>query len=386
MRHHDATPAWDREASVRISHRVWFTDRALEPANPALAHALRCACPGVGAPRKLVAFIDAGVGAAWATIERDLAAYIDAHAGLPSLVGIHSMPGGEVCKNDPARVDAVLEAVDHHHIDRQSAVLAIGGGAVLDVVGFGAAIAHRGVRHVRMPTTVLSQDDSAMGVKNGVNRHGKKNFTGAFAPPDAIVCDRAFLTTLSEPAWRGGFSEAVKIALLKDPALLDTIERDAAAIRGRSLDAAWPVIQRSAELHARHILDGGDPFETRQARPLDHGHWAAHRLESLTQFALSHGEAVGVGLALDTVYAQRVGLLAPVVAARVVAVLRALGLSTWHPMLARMDDVLDGLEEFREHLGGALTITLLRDIGHPVDIHEIDRVAMREAAAELSSG
>ncbi|MBM4111513.1 MAG: 3-dehydroquinate synthase [Phycisphaerae bacterium] len=383
MRPHDATPAWDREVAVPFRHRVWFTDGALDPANPALAHALRCACPGREAPGRMAAFIDSGVLAAWPRLTSDLARYLQTHAGLPELIEAESMPGGEACKNDPSCVEHVLGAVDRLRIDRHSMVLAIGGGAVLDVVGFGAAIAHRGVRHVRMPTTVLAQDDSAMGVKNGVNRKGKKNFTGSFAPPDAVVCDRAFLGTLSDAAWCGGFSEAVKIALLKDAALFNTLERDGAAIRERSMDAAWPVIMRSAELHARHIIDGGDPFETHQARPLDHGHWAAHRLESLTTFELPHGEAVGIGLALDTVYARRIGLLGAEAAARILRVLANLGLARSHPMLASMDDVLGGLEEFREHLGGTLSITLMRDIGHPVEVHEIDRVAMREAASEL---
>ena len=383
MRPHDATPAWDREIAVPFRHRVWFTDGALDPANPAFAHALRCACPGRDSPSRMAAFIDSGVLTAWPQLTDQLARYLQAHAGLPELVWVESMPGGEACKNDPSCVEDVLDAVDHLRIDRHSMVLAIGGGAVLDVVGFGAAIAHRGVRHVRMPTTVLAQDDSAMGVKNGVNRKGKKNFTGSFAPPDAVVCDRAFLGTLPDSAWCGGFSEAVKIALLKDAALFSTLERDGAAIRSRSMDAAWPVIMRSAELHARHILDGGDPFETREARPLDHGHWAAHRLESMTSFELPHGEAVGIGLALDTVYARRIGLLGAEPATRILHVLASLGLARSHPMLRSMDDLMRGLEEFREHLGGTLTITLMRDIGHPVEVHEIDRVAMREAAAEL---
>jgi len=383
MRPHDATPAWDRTVAVPFHHRVWFTDGALDQANPALAHALRCACPGRDAAHRLAVFIDSGVMSAWPDVTDRLARYLHSHDGLPELMWVETMPGGEACKNDPSCVEAVLDAVDNLRIDRHSAVMAIGGGAVLDVVGFGAAIAHRGVRHVRMPTTVLAQDDSAMGVKNGVNRKGKKNFTGSFAPPDAVVCDRAFLRTLPDSAWCGGFSEAVKIALLKDAALFDTLERDGAAIRARSMDAAWPVIMRSAELHARHILDGGDPFETREARPLDHGHWAAHRLESMTAFELPHGEAVGIGLALDTVYARRIGLLGAEPAARILRVLASLGLDRTHPMLASMDDLLHGLEEFREHLGGTLSITLMRDIGHPIEVHEVDRVAMTEAAMEL---
>jgi len=383
MRPHDATPAWDREIAVPFRHRVWFTDGSLDPANPAFAHALRCACPGREAPRRMAAFVDSGVLAAWPDLTEKLYRYLLAHDGLPELMWVESMQGGEACKNDPSCVEDVLDAVNNVKIDRHSVLLAIGGGAVLDAVGFGAAIAHRGVRHVRMPTTVLAQDDSAMGVKNGVNRGAKKNFTGAFAPPDAVVCDRAFLATLPDAVWRGGFSEAVKIALLKDPALFETLERDGPAIRARSMDAAWPVIMRSAELHARHIMDGGDPFETREARPLDHGHWAAHRLESMTGFELPHGEAVGIGLALDTVYARRIGLLQPEQATRILQVLASLGLARSHPMLASMDEVLWGLEEFREHLGGALSITLMRDIGRPIEVHEIDRVAMEESAAEL---
>ncbi len=382
MHHPDATPAWDRASAFQFAHRVWFTDGALHRSNPALAHALRCACPS-DAPRRMVAFVDQGVLNAWPTLESALASYIDAHAGLPALAAVCPIIGGEACKNDPRNVDAVLEAVLHHRIDRQSVVLAIGGGAVLDVVGFGAAIAHRGVRHVRMPTTVLSQDDSGMGVKNGVNRTGKKNFTGAFAPADAIVCDRAFLTTLSETAWCSGFSEVVKIALLKDAALFAALERDAASIRRRSIDAAWPIIQRSADLHARHILESGDPFETRMARPLDYGHWSAHRMESLSGFALSHGEAVGIGVALDTVYAHAIGMLDERVVTRTISVLHALGMQTWHPLLADMDSVLPGLEEFREHLGGRLTLTLLRGVGHAIDSHEVDRAAMRAAANQL---
>ena len=384
MRPHDATPAWDREVAVPFRHRVWFTDGALDPANPALAHALRCACPGRESPSRMAAFIDSGVLAAWPQVTDHLARYLQAHAGLPELVWAESMPGGEACKNDPSCVEDVLDAVDHLRIDRHSMVLAIGGGAVLDVVGFGAAIAHRGVRHVRMPTTVLAQDDSAMGVKNGVNRKGKKNFTGSFAPPDAVVCDRAFLRTLPDAVWCDGFSEAVKIALLKDVALFATLERDGAAIRTRSMEAAWPVIMRSAELHARHILEGGDPFETREARPLDHGHWAAHRLESMSAHAVSHGDAVALGLLLDCRYSNLKGWLSDADFARVRAAIAALGLPMRHALLADTARLLSGLEEFREHLGGQLTVTMLRGIGHGFEVHELDADLVRRAAGEMA--
>ena len=306
------------------------------------------------------------------------------NCGLGSGDDIERVPGGQACKRDHALVDRVVAAVDAHRIDRQSVVLAAGGGAVLDAVGFAAAIAHRGVRLVRLPSTTLSQDDAGMAVKNGINLGRKKNFIGAFAVPHGVLCDTELLRTLPDWSWCGGFSEAVKIALLRDPALFAQIERDAAAIRARDMAAAVPVVMRSAQLHYRHIVLGGDPFETRSARPLDYGHWLAHRLEGLTDGELPHGQAVAIGVAVDTLYAACAGMLAQADAQRVLALLRALGLPTTHALLADPQPLLAGLEEFREHLGGRLTVTLLRGIGDPVDAHALDAATLREALALTS--
>jgi 3-dehydroquinate synthase len=223
-----------------------------------------------------------------------------------------------------------------------------------------------------------------MAVKNGINLGRKKNFIGTFAVPHAVVCDERLLASSPDWSWCGGFSEAVKIALLRDPAFFGTIERDAAAIRARSMDAARPVIRRSAELHYHHIMLGGDPFETRSARPLDYGHWLAHRLEGLTDGELPHGQAVAIGVAVDTQYAACAGMLPQPDADRVLATLRALGLPLTHPLLADLDAVSAGLEEFREHLGGRLTVTLLRGIGDPVDVHALDAGTLRDAVALTS--
>jgi len=238
---------------------------------------------------------------------------------------------------------------------------------------------------VRVPTTVLAQDDAAMGVKNGINWNGKKNFLGSFAPPWAVLNDEDLLATLPDDEWRCGFSEAVKIALLRDPAYFDRLERDAEAIRGRDREASSHAIRRSAELHLRHVTRGGDPFEIRTARPLDYGHWSAHRLEQMTGFAVGHGAAVGVGVALDTVYAAIEGRLARDVADRTLRTLARLGIPTFHPALLDADALLGGLEEFREHLGGRLTVTLLRDVGVAEDVHSLDPRVIRAAIGELRS-
>ncbi|MFM9145333.1 MAG: iron-containing alcohol dehydrogenase, partial [Phycisphaerales bacterium] len=274
-----APATFDVPMQVPARHRVTFTRDVFDPGNPALAQAL------AGSAR-CIAFVDEGVAGAHPQLAVALARSLAAHPGMPKRCGVERVPGGERAKAGMEVPDRVVRATVDHRIDRQSCVIAIGGGAVLDAVGFGAAIAHRGCRLVRLPTTVLSQDDAGMAVKNGINLGRRKNYVGTFAVPHAVICDEAFLESTPEWSWIGGFSEAVKIALLRDPALLARIERDAAAIRARDMHAAMPVIVRSAELHWRHIALGGDPFETRSARPLDHGHWLAHRLEGLTDGAL----------------------------------------------------------------------------------------------------
>jgi len=382
--HPRSTLVLDRRVGPEFTHRVRFTRGLLDPANPALREAF-ADDPGI-ATRRAIALIDAGLAQA---TESEIACRLRAafEAGgraLPQLVEVAIVPGGEAAKEDHGIPDIVLELVNHHRICRKSFVIAVGGGAVLDAVGYGAAIAHRGVRLVRIPTTVLAQDDAAMGVKNGINRFGKKNFTGAFAVPYAVLCDELLLETLPDAVYRAGFSEAVKIALLKDPALFSQLERDAPRIASRDADAANPVIRRSAELHLAHIVEGGDPFEANEARPLDFGHWAAHRLESMSSFAISHGDAVALGLLLDCRYSNLKGWLSDADHARIRGVIAALGLPMRHPLLADHAALLAGADEFREHLGGMLTVTMLRGVGQGFEVHELDAALVRRAAAELA--
>lgn len=293
--------------------------------------------------------------------------------GNPQLV-----PGGESVKNDVHILERILKVLNEADMDRRSYVVVIGGGAVLDAVGFATAIAHRGLRLIRIPTTTLAQADSAIGVKNGVNLFHKKNWLGSFAVPWGVINDRTLLDSLSDRDFRCGFSEAVKVALLKDAHFFERIHLDANAIFRRGTEC-WSVIEESARLHMQHITAGGDPFEMLEARPLDFGHWSAHKLEAMTDFELRHGEAVAVGVAVDTVYSRLVHGFPAEDAARVLDCLDRLGLLLYHPVLQQTDVLFDGLEEFRQHLGGRLTLTMLEAIGRPVDVHEIDRCRMAEA-------
>ncbi len=291
---------------------------------------------------------------------------------------VQIVPGGEAVKNDVHILERMLKVFHEADLDRRSYIVVIGGGAVLDAVGFAAAIAHRGLRLIRIPTTTLAQADSGIGVKNSVNLFEKKNWLGSFAVPWGVINDRSLLTTLSDRDFRCGFSEAIKVSLLKDPEFFERILSNADVIVTRG-DACWSVIQDSANWHLKHITAGGDPFEMLEARPLDFGHWSAHKLEAMSQFELRHGEAVAIGVAVDTVYSSLVHGLPESQADRVLQSLERLKLLIDHPTLRRTDELFQGLEEFRQHLGGRLTVTMLSEIGRPIDVHEVDRARMKEA-------
>jgi 3-dehydroquinate synthase len=322
-------------------------------------------------------FVDEGVLSALPALADQIAAYASFHATNLKILGrLVPVPGGERCKNDPDLISNLLKKLSELAIDRHSFVIAIGGGAVLDAVGYAAAIFHRGVRHIRFPTTVLAQDDSGVGVKNAVNSLGLKNLIGTFAPPWAIINDSAFIDCLPAREKRAGMAEAVKVALIRDDNFFHWIESNHAELAQFSPPHLDRLIKDCAELHMRQIRHGGDPFEAGSARPLDFGHWSAHKLELLSQNELNHGEAVAIGVALDTRYSVLSGLLAEGVDEQVVRVLKRLGFTLWHEVLRQKNangrlSLLQGLADFQEHLGGELTITLLADIGRGVEVHEM---------------
>ena len=299
------------------------------------------------------------------------------------------IPGGEAAKNDYAHIEELYRVMEQCELDRHSYVFALGGGAVLDAVGYAAATCHRGIRLVRAPSTVLGQNDSGVGVKNGINYGGHKNFLGTFAPPWAVLNDFSLLSTLAARDALSGMAEAIKVALIKDAEFFAWLTQNVAALARCEAAAVEQLIERTAVLHLRHISSSGDPFESGSSRPLDFGHWAAHKLESLTQHALRHGEAVAIGLALDTLYSVEMGLLPAEAGHTIVALIQGLGLPIYHPALElpgrELPLYLDGLEEFRQHLGGQLSITLLSAIGEGVQVHAIDRARMDNCRRRLAS-
>lgn len=382
----------ERVISVNYRHQLHFTDRVFARDNPVLASVLVGAHPQPAAARvKVLLVLEEALAAARPELALEIEAYFEAH---PQRLQLVSPPvrvtGGEVVKNDWSRVVEILELIHRHHIDRHNYVAVVGGGALLDMVGLAAATAHRGVRLIRIPTTTLAQDDSGVGVKNGVNAFGKKNFIGTFAPPFAVINDFDLLASLSDRDKRAGYIEAVKVACIRDSEFFVRLEQDALALAAFEPEPMKHLIRRSAELHLNHIANGGDPFEMGSARPLDFGHWAAHKLEQMSGYRLRHGEAVVIGIALDVLYSVRQGLLARPAAERILSLLERLGFTLFDPELKSVVasgelGILEGLEEFREHLGGELTITLLSDIGRGLEVHLMDVGHVRQALQDLEA-
>ena len=377
-------PVIERFIQVRWPLRVFFTEDVFAPANRVLRDVLADV-----APRKALIVLEDSLAQARPQLEARIETYFSAHAGTVQLARSPLfLAGGERAKNSSTLIGELHTHIHRHHLDRHSYLIAIGGGALLDVAGFAAATAHRGVRLVRLPTTTLSQADSGVGVKNGLNAFGQKNFIGTFAPPFAVVNDFNFLTTLEPRDKRAGYVEAVKVACIRDGTFFDELERDADKLAAFEPAAMKHLIRRCAELHLDHIATSGDPFEMGSARPLDFGHWAAHKLELVSHFRISHGEAVAIGLALDVIYSRNLGLLDAAAAARILHLLEKLGFRLFAHELLNLDDasrmtILSGLEEFREHLGGELTVTLLNGIGHGVEVHEMMAPQIVEAIHEL---
>ncbi|MBO61229.1 MAG: 3-dehydroquinate synthase [Verrucomicrobiales bacterium] len=377
----------ERQIEVSYRHQILFTKGLFAPGNELFCDTL--VDGQLDSVQKVLVVMDEALCRAQPQLIDQIKEYFSLHRNRLQLVcDPMQFEGGERTKNSYFHVSEIQSKIEMHHIDRHSYVVAIGGGALLDMVGLASSTAHRGVRHVRIPTTTLSQADSGVGVKNGINAFGKKNFIGAFTPPFAVINDSEFLTSLSERDKRNGYVEAVKVALIRDLAFFEWIEQRATALADFEAEAMERLIYRCAELHVNHIATSGDPFEFGSARPLDFGHWAAHKLEQLSEYRIRHGEAVAVGIALDVIYGRRMGYMNEANTDRILSLLEKLGFELFANELLHEDEsgklqIINGLEEFREHLGGKLTITLLNALGQGFEVHEMNLPLVIESIYEL---
>lgn len=360
---------------VNFKYNIYFTKNIFEIKNNLLNKILTY--ENKKSQKKVIVFIDKNVSILHKNLKDDIIKYFN-YYGKNIILKCHPIiiSGGEKIKNHFLIIRYIYKLVSKYKICRQSFIINVGGGASLDSIGYAAATAHRGVRLIRIPTTVLSQDDSGIGVKNGINFLNKKNFIGTFSTPYAVINDYKFLTSLDNKAWISGISEAIKVSIIKDKLFFDFIKNNTKNLVSRNMVIMKKVIFQCAKLHANHISKNGDPFEILSSRPLDFGHWSAHKIESLTKYKISHGESVAIGIAIDSTYSYLIKLLNKEEWKSIIKTLLNLNLPIYNKTLSIKKEnkniIFDGLQEFREHLGGKLTITLVKNIGSGIDIHHMN--------------
>ena len=373
----------------KLSHHypLLFENKVFNPSNVVLRDLLN---PTLKGQSKVLIYIDSGVIQENKHLPREITEYFNTFSNNIYLLSEPiTIIGGEAIKQ-AQQIELIYRQLLDHKLDRHNYVLVIGGGAVLDAVGYACATFHRGVKLLRMPSTVLAQNDAGIGVKNGINLYHKKNLVGTFAPPVAVLNDASLLQTLSIRDQRAGLAEAIKVAAIRDAKFFQWMETNVVELRQFTAESSQYAIMRCAQLHIKQITEGGDPFETGSARPLDYGHWSAHKLEAITNYSVRHGEAVAIGMALDARYAVNVKLLNETEAMRLITLLEKLGFNLWHAALDKTNSqgqplILTGLEEFRQHLGGMLCITLLSQIGTANETNNINYNQLNNALVWLKT-
>ena len=364
---------FNQKFTTQYEYPVIFTNDVFNTDNKTFRSTLERA--GKHQHRVLV-IIDSNVLENQPTLITQINTYFLRHKDIMLQVGnCFSIPGGEIAKQDFKYINLIYQRIADEKICRHSFVVVIGGGAVIDAVGYAVSTAHRGIRLIRFPTTVLAQNDAALGVKNAINLNHRKNFVGTFSPPWAVISDYYLLRTLSPRDKIAGMAEAIKIALVKDKPFFDFLYEQRNALANFEEKPTQQLIEQCAKLHLEHISKGGDPFEQGSARPLDFGHWIAHKLEELSTNKLKHGEAVAIGIAIDSHYSYQLEWLSENELNLILELLTTLGFNLNTPLLKKVITET-ALDEFRQHLGGLLTITLLKGIGIGQEVNTIDKKMM----------
>ncbi|MGE0441101.1 MAG: 3-dehydroquinate synthase [Gemmatimonadales bacterium] len=244
---------------------------------------------------------------------------------------------------------------------RDAAIVAVGGGVVGDLAGFVAATYLRGVPFLQVPTSLVAMVDASVGGKTGVNTHHGKNLVGAFHQPAAVIADPLALKTLRRADLRGGLIEAFKHGLIADAGYFERMAAESAALLGRDPAALAALVRRSVELKAAIV--GQDEREGGVRAVLNAGHTVGHALEHWSEYRLGHGDAVGLGLVVESFLAEALGLAPAGLAAVVGARLAALGLALEFPPAAADGELLDLMRLDKKVREARLRFALPREPG-----------------------
>lgn len=291
------------------------------------------------------------------------------------------LPAGEERKNLET-ISILWKAFLENGLDRKSAVVALGGGVVTDMVGFAAATYMRGIDWIAMPTTLLCMVDAALGGKTGFDLPEGKNLIGAFHPPKLVLADPQFLSTLPEREFISGMAEAVKHGIISDPELF--------ALCGNRLE--WikqnieTIVKRAMAVKIKVIEE--DPYEKGFRAALNLGHTVGHAVELVSGFKLRHGEAVAIGLTVEAQYAARIGVAKPATAEKIQRALAALGLPTQIPKDMPRGKIVQAMRVDKKKNAKAIRFALPAAIGGVefVNVTDLEEVIVSKAAPSHSFG
>lgn len=288
------------------------------------------------------------------------------------------------------QVEHVCEAAWRNNVDRTSILVALGGGVCMDIVSFAASMIRRGIQTIRVPTTLIGQVDAAVGIKGGVNFLGKKSALGCFYAPRAVFVDRTFLRTLPEEHLRAGFSEILKIALVRDRALYELMEQAASQLIETRFEVPVPAGRRilwKAIIGMIEELEGNIYEDKTYRRLVDFGHTFSPLLEARSGYQLSHGQAVAVDMALSITLSFRLGLMSRLARDRILTLITDLGLPVHSPLLNETL-VAEALSAARSHRGGCVNLILPMEIGSATFMENADLLKpaiVRAALQDLDS-
>lgn len=278
------------------------------------------------------------------------------HRRIASVV----LPDGEQHKTLDT-MSRIIDALIGEHMNRDAAVIALGGGVIGDMAGFAAACYQRGIDYIQVPTTLLAQVDSSVGGKTGVNHPQAKNMIGAFHQPRCVIADTGTLSTLPEREYRAGLAEVVKYGLIYDPAFFAWLETNAEALSARVDGAVMYAIRRSCEIKAEVV--GNDEREHGVRAILNLGHTFGHAIEAASGYGnWLHGEAIAAGMVMAADLSQRLGWLPAVDRDRTVTLLRRFSLPVEAPRIGA-DRARELMKLDKKVLDGKLRLVLLRSLG-----------------------
>jgi 3-dehydroquinate synthase len=289
-------------------------------------------------------------------------------------------PPGEVSKHINT-VISIIETMEKAFFGRDTLIVALGGGTVGDIAGFAAAIFKRGINVLQVPTTTISQADSAVGGKTGVDSSVSKNAFGAFYQPAAVHIDVATLLTLDDRQYRSGLVESVKHALIADTEYFKFLEDNIQPLLDRNLDTLEKIAYTNCKIKAAVVAE--DPTEKNKRRILNYGHTIGHAVETASSFELLHGEAVAIGIIAAGLIAQKLELADKSQLEHVKNLLKSLNVPLAIPKTITKKQLMEIVKYDKKAVGQCPRFVLLDKIGtvlcrdgswaHEVDPELIDR-------------